>query len=431
MPGRGVLVAAALAALAACLGGCSSEGETVRIGILTDCQGPLRAYEDAQLSGAELPFLRRGARLVGPGPSGGVTVIEDGGRRIELVRGCQESGEHTIYIEETRRLLETEKVHAIIGGASVVTRDLARRYPDVPFVSAFWDEQEVTLRRPASNVFRFTPDYAQQAAGLGAYAYRELGWRRAAIVGGDQTSGWGGAAAFTAEFCALGGQVVGQSFRSIFTGRPDVVGRALASEPDGVAAFLNFLDEPTKVVGRLAAGLGDTRRLVVWAPTLEDLELMARLGPRLDGVVGTTWLPATAPSPVLADYRRRYRAAFPGFPAFLADQSWVIGYHNAAEAVLRALERTDGEDVRAGLLTELAELRLPLPGGTVSLDGNRQAIRDTYLSRLVVEDGKPTLEPVAVVKGVEQTFGGLLASAPPPGPGTQPCKTSRQIPWAR
>ena len=52
-----------------------------------------------------------------------------------------------------------------------MTRDLAHRYPDAVFVSTFWDEQEVTLRRPASNLFRFTPDYAQQEAGLGAYAY--------------------------------------------------------------------------------------------------------------------------------------------------------------------------------------------------------------------------------------------------------------------
>ncbi len=252
MPGRFAVLVVALAALAVAGGGCGSDKQTVRIGVLTDCQGPLRGFEDAQLSGAELPFLRRGARLVGPGPGGGVTAIEEGGRRIELVRGCQESGEHTVYIEEARRLLETEQVDAIVGGASVVARDLARRYPDVPFVSTFWNEQEVTLRRPASNVFRFSPDYAQQAAGLGTYAYRELGWRRAGVVAGDQPAGWAGAAAFTAEFCALGGRVVTTTYRSIFTGKPDVVVRTLGAKPDGVAAFLDFLDDPATILGALA-----------------------------------------------------------------------------------------------------------------------------------------------------------------------------------
>src|SRR5687768_7848569 len=145
MRGRRPLVAAALAASALLLGGCDSDTPVFRVGVLTDCQGPFRGFEDAQLSGAELPFLRRGAKLVGTAPSDGVTAIEESGRRIELVLGCQETGEHTVYIEEARRLLETERVDAIVGGASVVTRDLARRYPDVPFVSTVWDDQEITL----------------------------------------------------------------------------------------------------------------------------------------------------------------------------------------------------------------------------------------------------------------------------------------------
>ena len=431
MPGRYAVLVVAFAALAAAGGGCGSDKQTVRIGVLTDCQGPLRGFEDAQLSGAELPFLRRGARLVGPGPGGGVTAIEEGGRRIELVRGCQESGEHTVYIEEARRLLETEQVDAIVGGASVVARDLARRYPDVPFVSTFWNEQEVTLRRPASNVFRFSPDYAQQAAGLGTYAYRELGWRRAGVVAGDQPAGWAGAAAFTAEFCALGGRVVTTTYRSIFTGKPDVVARTLGAKPDGVVALLNFLDDPATILGALATGLDDPRRLLVWTLSLEDPSVLQRLGARLDDVVGTTWLPASPPEGVLRQYLTTHHAAFPGLPAFLGAQSWVIDYHNAIEATLTALERVESSDVSAGLREELGRTRIDLPGGTVTLDRNRQAVRDGYLSKVVVDGGKTRLEPVRLVPGVEQTFGGLLSEAPPPGARTQPCRKAAPPAWAR
>ena len=190
MRARRVVCATALAALALAPAGCGSDESVVRIGVLSDCQGAFRGLQDAELSGAELPFLRRGASLAGTAPSGGVTSIKVGSRRVEFVPGCQEAGEHTVFIEEARRLLETERVDALLGGSSVVTRELARRYPEVPFVSIFWDEQEVTLRRPAANLFRFTPDYAQQVAGLGTYAYRTLGWRRAAVLAGGQTSGW-------------------------------------------------------------------------------------------------------------------------------------------------------------------------------------------------------------------------------------------------
>jgi ABC-type branched-subunit amino acid transport system substrate-binding protein len=431
MRGERALLAAALAALTAAVGGCGSNQETVRIGVLTDCQGPFASFEDAQLSGAELPFLGRGARLIGTSPSGGVTEIELGGRRVELVRGCQESGEHTVYIEEARRLLETEHVDVVVGGASVVARDLAHRYPDAVFVSTFWDEPEVTLRHPAANLFRFSPDYAQQAAGLGAYAYRDLGWRRAAVVAGMQTSGWAGAAAFTAEFCALGGRVVSTSYRSIYTGKPNVAARALSARADGVATFLNFLDDPAGVLGALATGLHDPHRLLVWPATLEDSTLIQTLGKKLDGVVGTSVLPSSPPSPALRDYRERYRAAYPGLPAFLGDQSFVVGYHDAVEATLTALGRVGSGDVRVGLMQELARIDVDLPDGEVTLDRNRQAVRDGYLSRVVDDGGKPALRPVRVVRRVEQSFGGLLSTAPPSGPGTQSCRKATPPAWAR
>ena len=83
--------------------------------MLADCQGALRGYGDAQLSGAELPFLRRGAHLLGTSPSDGVSAIEVGGRRVELVLGCQETGEHLVYIEEARRLIEAEHVDVVDG----------------------------------------------------------------------------------------------------------------------------------------------------------------------------------------------------------------------------------------------------------------------------------------------------------------------------
>jgi branched-chain amino acid transport system substrate-binding protein len=430
MTARWGSVAAGLA-LAAIVSGCSSGAEVVKIGLLTDCQGPFHAFEDAQLSGAELPFIRRGARFAGAGPSGGVTAIEVAGRRVELVRGCQEYGEHTQFIEDARRLVETEDVDAVVGGASVVARDLAHRYPDVPFVSAFSSEQEVTLRSPARNLFRFSPDYAQDAAGLGAYAYRTLGWRRAAIVAADASPGWDGAAAFAAEFCALGGDVVETAYRSPFTGEPDVVARALAAGPDGVAAFLTVFDDHTRILGALAERLGDARRLVTWNQSAEDPSLVQAIGAKLDGVVVTTWVPPTPPSPTLRTYRALYRKSFPGLPAWFADQSWVLSYYDAVEGILTALAHASGGDMRRALLDELGRVSVDLPAGRVTLDRNRQAVRDGYLARVVSSAGRTSLEPVAVMPQVEQTFGGLLSSAPPPGPGTQACLKATPPSWAR
>ena len=356
-----------------------------------------------------------------------MSAIDVGDRRVELVQGCQETGEHTLYIEEARRLLENEHVDVVVGGASVVARELARRYPRAVFVSTFWDEQEITMRRPAANLFRFSPDYAQREAGLGAYAYHQLGWRRAAVVADYANPGWAGAAAFTAEFCALGGHVV----TTVYAGTQDRVARALAMQPDGIATFCRIhrpREDPR--LARLATPrpsplAGVERR------TSRTRQLMQTIGRRLDGVVGSTWLPSSPPSPVLRDYRRRWRVAFPGLPAAFANHSAVIGYYNALEETVSALGRIRSADVRAGLMTELRRARLDLPGGPVTVDRNRQAVRDGYLSRIVDRGGKLSLEPVRVVPHVEQSFAGLLSDAPPPGPGSQPCKRATPPAWAR
>ena len=191
------------------------------------------------LAGAELPLLRRGARLTNGRPSGGVSEARAAGRDLELIRGCTEESEHTILVEEARRLVEVEGVDAVVGAIgesdSLVFRELARKYPEVVFIPAWSGAQGLTLRHPAANVYRFDTDEAQDVAGLGSYAYRELGWRRAAVVADTTPVGWHEEAAFVAEFCALGGDVTARFTAPIDLGDPKVA-HALRGA-DGVAAL--------------------------------------------------------------------------------------------------------------------------------------------------------------------------------------------------
>src|SRR5262245_12762766 len=305
MTTRGVLVPA-IAVLVVIAGtGCGAGGDPVRIGVLTECQGQFKGFEEVELSTAELPLLRRGASLMGPAPTDGVTPVTVAGRKVELVRGCSEFGEGTVFIEEARRLVEEKHVDAVIGGASVVTREVARRYPDVPFLVAGLNwEQEVTLRRPAPNLYRFTLDWGQEAAGLGAYAYKKLGWRRASILAGDEPAGWGSSAAFVAEFCALGGKVDAEIYRSPYEPETNRVlaSRALAAGSDGVASFLTNFDSATGVVGELLKRLDRPKnRLLLWSFQFEDDKFLPALGPKLDGVALTSRYPAGRPSTLVSD----------------------------------------------------------------------------------------------------------------------------------
>ena len=415
--------------------GCAGSSDPIRIGVLADCQGPFRGVQDAQLSGAELPFLRRGARLAGKAPVDGVTRVEVGGRGVELVQGCVETGEHTVFIEEARRLVEREHVDAVIGGASVVAREVARLYPEVPFMSAFWDEQEVTLRHPAPNLYRFTPDNAQLVAGLGAYAYRTLRWRRAAVLAPDQPWGWQPVAGFVAEFCALGGTIVTRAYLDPERPDPGATERATAKSPDGVAAFVVDYDGSTAVLHDLIARLREpAQQLILWAPSTEDAALRSSLGSKLDGVASSSWLAAGPPTAALRGYLAEYRRSFPAL-AGVARQSMVISYYDASEALLTAIEHVGGDlsDGRSRLRRELSRMRVQLPDGVVHLDRNRQAVRDMSIVRFVVgaQGKRASLETVGTMHDVEQTYGGLLSAAPPPSKASQPCRKATPPPWSR
>ena len=427
--GATLVVAVALAAA-----GCGGGETPMRLGVLTDCQGPLRGIGDGELSGAEMPLLAAGARLRGTGPGGGVTEATVAGRKVQLVIGCAESGEYDVFISEARRLVEKEHVDAVVGGDGVVIRDVARLYPTVPFVSTFWDEQEITLRQPVANLYRFTIDAAQETAGLGGYAYHRLGWRRASILAGDSDQGWANAAAFTAEFCALGGTIVNRVYRSALLPQAHIAADVLVGRPDGVALLLTPYEDPRETTRELLARTSrPSRQLLFAAPLIEDPTLVKSLGSRIDGIVSTSWIPATAPTQRLKSYRKRYAASFPGLPPSFANLSFVAGYADSVQAVLTAFERAGGDlsNSRNRLRAELARLRLELPRGNVRLDRNRQAITDVPLLRLRVRDGKFSEEPVGVSRQVEQSFGGLLSNAPPPGPGSQPCVKATPPSWAQ
>ncbi len=146
----------AVASLAVGAAGCPGGEQPMRIGLLTDCRGIFSSYEDEMLAGAELPLLRRGAHLTDGKPSGGVSEARVAGRDIELIRGCTEESEHTVLVEEARRLVEDEGVDAVVGAIgesdSLVFRELARKYPEVIFIPAWSGAQELTLRHPAANV---------------------------------------------------------------------------------------------------------------------------------------------------------------------------------------------------------------------------------------------------------------------------------------
>ena len=425
-------LAGALAAAVGLLAGCGGDEEPFRVGVLTDCIGIYRALGDAQLSGAQLPLIDRGAQPRGSRPGDGVTSVSVAGTPVELVRACTEWAEFSTMFEQVRRLVERESVDAVIGGTvgvdGVGLRMVARELPDATFVALPGGAREVTLRERAPNLFRLEADHGQAVGGLGTYAFHDLGWRRASVLSQNWDAGWGAAAAFVAEFCSLGGTVTQKRLDSLDGADAARVPRG----SDGVAVFTtDFFGSQAPLLRRLAARFDEPARHVVLGPGVLDEEAALRVAGTVlgDAAAATRYPPAA-----LTEFAEGYRRTFPGQPAAHAKDEKVIAHRNAVEALLQALEQAGGDPGERGerLRAALGALEIELLGVPHRVDGNGQAIVSTTLVRVAPEGGGlSALRPLRTIAEVDQSLGGLLDAEHRPGDLDEKCEPGEPPPWAR
>jgi branched-chain amino acid transport system substrate-binding protein len=422
--GLAVIVVAAVWLGAGCGG---TKPEAFRIGVLTDCFGPFSTLYETSVASAELPLLERGGKLAGKQPSSGVAGAEVAGRPAELEIGCVSGNDDVIPV--ARHLVEERGAQAIVGPLDpqegLILREYARRQPATAFLIQPSGAPELTLTRPAPNVFRFAPDAAQSVAGAGSYAYRELGWRTAAIVADDIPYSWEGAAGFISEFCSLGGRIVDRAWIPVGADPATVVPH-LPPATDGVYLGL-ALSPALGFLKRYAAHHAVSRRLVSTTALLYD----PRVIPLTRGVVVAGNLPVQTTA-ATAGYAASFARAFPAMPAATAIDPTTVPYRDGVEALLKALGHSGGK-TGAPLLAALARLGLDSPMGRIHLDSNRQAVSPNYLSRITVDaKGKPAIRTVRVVPNVEQSFGGYFAPGDPPPNRTHPACVKRTPPrWAQ
>jgi branched-chain amino acid transport system substrate-binding protein len=426
-------LAVLVAAFAFAAGGCGEQQRPFRIGVVVDCMGIARSLEGAELSGAQMPLIARGGRPHGARVRNGLAHTDVAGRRVQLVRGCTEAFEFSTLTRELRRLTEVEHVDAVVaagtGPDELVMRDVARGHPNVLFVPVVHGPREVTLRETSPNVLRFAADYGQGVAGLATYAYRRLGWRRAAVVLGNWDAGWLSRDAFVAEFCALGGTVTDQVAVDSF----DPAGRDVRRVPrdvDGTAVFAGQFFGPAGFIERLARRVGDpARKLIVGPGVVDEPGLLRATGSAIDGVIGSSYVDPAR----MREHRRVHARTFPGTSMTVAGNELVTGYRDAVEALLHGLELVGGDTDR--LPGELAARRVELLDGSIRLNHDRQAVVTTFIVRIADKPGgaaQPVLTPVDTVPGVDQSVGGLLPRTLEPSSRPAGCRRRGHLPpWAR
>ncbi len=419
-----------------------TSGGTIKIGFLSDCEGAFGSFFEPTISGANLALIKyAGAKAAGEKPSDGVTGAKIGGKDVEIVGyGCADDTADKA-IEETRRLMEQEDADVMIGPLSgdegIAVANYAKDHPDKTFVNGIAGAQDSTLKVQAPNFFRFHPDGAQWSAGLGDYAYNDLGWKTAAIVGDDYSFPYTSLSGFVAEFCAIGGQIpkriwapLGEEdYSSYISQIPDDVDGLYVGI--GGSGLINFIKQYQEQKGRV-----DTERMlgnVFW----DDPLVLKEVGKSLVGGATAAMTAADANTPEVEAYINGLKDAYGDEIAGLGPSVFTYGYYTGMVGLIKGLEAVSGDvSDQAKLQEALATTTLSgeeAPWGDVELDDNRQAISDIYVKKIVKDatgDGVPDVQTFRKVPGVDQTFNGVFSADTPAPDRTNPkCVKGEAPPW--
>jgi branched-chain amino acid transport system substrate-binding protein len=420
-------------------GEASDTGGTIKLAILSNCEGAFGAFYEPDIAGAQVPLITRGAKPKNPEkPSDGITGAEIAGKKIEIVGyGCSD-GTADKAIDETRRLMEQEQADILIGplsgDESIAVANYAKEHPDKTFINGAAGAQDASLKVQAPNYFRYNTDGAQFAAGLGDYAYNELGWRTAAVIGDDYAFPYTSLAGFIAEFCSVGGKVekrvwppLGEKDYSSYISQlpEDVDGTFVGVGGTGLIAFVKQYEQQRGEI--------DKKKMIgnnFWTDPL----VLGEVGDRLVGGITAGPTSADLDDPVAKEYVGEIKAAYPEI-APLAPSVFVYHYYIAAEALALALEQVNG-DISGGqkkLQEALADVEFDAAYGNIKLDENRSAISDNYVQRVVPDvtgDKVPDAKTIRVVPSTDQQFGGLFTEdSPAPDRENPKCEEGSPPEW--
>ncbi|WP_193178533.1 ABC transporter substrate-binding protein [Oricola nitratireducens] len=371
-----------------------AQAESIKIGLLATFEGAFTVLGEDSERGAMTAVDEFGGKVAG--------------KDIEIVKGSSDASPDSA-VRAARKLVEQDGVKVLIGPLSgdegIAIKDYAKTQPDVTFLNGSSAAQDTTLRDPASNFFRFSTDGAQWMAGLGDYAFNEKGYKTVATVAEDYSFPYTQVFGFMAEFCKAGGHVPSKSWVPI--GNKDY-SSVIAAIPDDVDAIyvalggadaVNFLSQYNDAGGQAP--------LIGGSITVDQTVLTAK-GRLHDVLVGT---PAAGPTadtnddPAWKEFSEAYKKQNGAFPS---PSLFAHAYYINMKAALLGLQEVNGDVSDGGkkLREVLSGLEFETPTGKVSLDENRNAIADMFLTE-VTEAGDGTLvnKLIKVTPQVNQTLG--------------------------
>jgi branched-chain amino acid transport system substrate-binding protein len=304
------------------------------------------------------------------------------GRKIEAIFE-DETVQVSTGVAKARKLLESDGVHALIGGGATpiiyATAPLAIN-ARTPYVVAVGGGAEIT-RKSKRNDYTFRTSY-----NIWALTYPFAKWvaqnrtKKVYIFCPDFASGREYADAFKAGFTEAGGEIVGESYAPLAS--PDFVpflAKIAESKPEGIFGFwaANAAIRFLKAANDL--GLNRTSKLFLAGFAVDNDTLPETGNAAIGATTGHIWnydLPNAANQALVKAYESKYK----NLPSYLPVWGW-----DAVRSVVAAIEKVKGDvEDKAKFAAAFKGLTFDGPRGRIEIAANtHDIVQDLYVRETV------------------------------------------------
>src|SRR5947209_6664382 len=366
---RRFIQAAGSAAAAAALPA-AAQAEPIRLGLVTVKTGPL-ASGGIDMERALTQYLKeRNDTLAG--------------RKVELLV-ADSGGVPAQTRTKIQELVERDRIHLMIGPldtASALAADDYIRQAQLLTLSVAAAE-DMTQRKPNPWFTRGTSTSSQSAMPLADYAYKQLGYRRVAVIADDIAYGHEMCAGFMRVFEDLGGKVVQRMFPPLTV--PDY-GTYLAQLKTNIdSIFLGFAGSNGFRYLRQLNEYGLIKKLKpIGGMTALDEAVLRNMGDEALGIITSCWYSAEIDNPINQKFVSAFRSQWKYDPGFYSAATYP-----AAAVLEGTLDAIKGriEDKQAFMKAVRAG-KFDTCRGPVRFDEYGNVIGNVYIRRVTRKEGR-------------------------------------------
>ena len=367
---------ASLMALTSVVPGWAEDGvtsDTILFGQATVLEGPASALGQGMRTGIRAAFEEANKK-------GGVH-----GRKLELV-SVDDGYEPDKSIAATKRLIEQDKVFALIGAVGTPTSAAAQPIATaakVPFIGAFTGAMFLRNTK-LENVINIRASYDAETEAWVKHLTEDLKIKKIAILYQDDAFGRAGLSGFKKAMDKRGMEIVAEG---TFERNTVAVKTALLTlkraEPEAVVMVGPY--KPCAEFIKLARKI-DFNPVFVNISFVGAGALAKELGPAGDGVVVSQVVPFPwdVSLKVVADYQAAIKAIDPqAQPEFVSLEGYLVG-----RLAIAALEKVGRDVTRDALLKTIKETgRFDIGGLTMTYGPNDNEGLDTVFMTVIQPDG--------------------------------------------